>query len=368
MRHMKVAVIRPAVHTIDEQFCNYLAKNEFDITLIAPKNSIATPNKIYHPNFKVKLLRTMNFGIFTDFPITLGLYSCLKKENFDIVQANEDFQFTTWVSALYCRLYAKRLILFEDKYFFPRHKLDYGLYQIFRRLFFRFVWNTSSTIVCRSKAAFSFIKEIIEPAFRNKLTILTIGVNTSLFHPIHTKRNEKVLRIFTIARLIPNKDYPTLVKAIHYIKNHKKIPISLAIVGRGYLYNSLKQQVSDYDLQNDVKIIRQIPYNRLKHYYSHHDIFVLPSVVEPNGSVVVEAMACGLPVIISNVGGMLDFVEDGRNGYIFAVGDYRDLADKILKLVDKEKREKLSKESLKLVKEKFDWDVLIKKYIKVFKK
>lgn len=366
-KKFKIAIIRPGIHTINEQFCYFLARNGLDVTLVAPENSIATPNKINNPNFRVKFLKTVNFGKFVDFPITIGLYRYLKKEDFDIIQSNEDFQFVTWISALYSKMNKKKFFVIEEKYTYPRFRIHRILFRIFRKLFCQFVWRTAEKIICHSRASLSFMQNSIKgEKIKKKLLFLPIGVNTNIFYPINVKKENFDLRIISVGRLIDHKDYPTLIKAVSYLIKQKNINIKLTIIGRGLLKSSLSKMIKNLDLNNNVFIIDRVPFQEINKYYSENEIFILPSVRESVGAVVLETMACGLPVILSNVGGMTDFVKNGKNGYIFKAGDYKDLAGKILKLMNKQKRNKFGNESLRLAKEKFDWSILIKKYIKIF--
>ena len=362
----KIAVIRPGIHTVDEQFCHYLVKEGFEGTLIAPKKSLATPNEIFNPNYKVRLLKALNCGPFKDFPIFLNLYSYLRKENFDIVQASEDFQCFTWVAALYAKFNHKLFFPMEDRYYFPRKKFDRYLYKIFKIMFFPLVWTTANKIICRSTAALRFTENSLNnKKLKSKLVFLPIGVNTDIFFPVKTKVVEKNLKIITVGRLINHKDYPTLLKAVKYLKDQKMTSVDLTIVGQGPLKHALLDQIRKDDLAENIKIYEKVEFSKLKTYYSNHQLFVISSISEGMGAVVLEAMACGLPLGVSRVGGMIDFVENGKNGYIFSAGDYKDLANKILKLTDKQTRRKLGQQSLKKVKERFDWQVLIKEYAKV---
>lgn len=363
----KIAIIRPGVHTLDEQFCYYLAKNGFDVTLIVPKNSVATPNKINNPNFQVKLLKAINFGRFVDFPITVGLYWYLKKEEFDIVQSNEDFQFITWISVLYSKLNNKPFFLIEEKYVYPRFKIQRFLFRIFQKLFCSFVWIVCKKIICHSKACLLFMRKSIKnKKLREKLLFLPVGINTDIFYPVKILKNAEYLRIITVGRLVDHKDYPTLLKAVnHLLKNQLKI--KLTIIGKGLLKDYILRLIESLNLKKNVSMIKEIPFGKLREYYSRYDLFILSSIRECVGAVTLEAMACGLPVIVSDAGGTLDFVEVGKNGYLFKRADYLDLADKILKLTSRQKRQQFEQESLRLAKEKYNWDILVQKYITIFK-
>ena len=362
LERKKIAIIRPGIHTINEQFCHYLSNEGYSITLIAPEGS----TKINPSNYDVKYIKSFNLGRFVDFPLTPSLYNYLKHENFDIIQSNEDFQFMTWLAAFYSWKHNKQFILIEEIYKLPRFKIHRLFFILFQKTICKFAWNVSDKIICHSKASFDFLKQSMGSKYNpNKIYYLPIGVNTEIFHKTKSKK-QSVLNIISVGRLISHKDYPILLKACEYLDKHKKIDFHLTIIGRGELKNELKRQIGVMDLAQRVKIIDNVPFNDLKFWYSDSDIFVLSSVREAMGAVILEAMACGLPVIISDVGGAPDFVENGKNGFVFKNGNHLDLANKICNLADNDLRNSFSNESLKLVKEKFDWNVVIKEYAKLF--
>ena len=100
--------------------------------------------------------------------------------------------------------------------------------------------------------------------------------------------------------------------------------------------------------------------------YLKSDIFVLPSSSEPFGYSVLEAMACGLPVICSDSAGVQWYIEEGVNGYVFKSNDLNDLTDKIkLVISDKAKMKKMGEESRRLVEEKYSPEVFYKKFMEI---
>jgi glycosyltransferase involved in cell wall biosynthesis len=102
-------------------------------------------------------------------------------------------------------------------------------------------------------------------------------------------------------------------------------------------------------------------------YYKSADIYVQPSRYETFGIAILEAMACGKTVVASNVGGIPFLVIDGETGLLFENGNVRDLAEKILNLLnDKELREKMGKAGKKRAEE-FTWDKIAKQTVEVYK-
>jgi len=84
----------------------------------------------------------------------------------------------------------------------------------------------------------------------------------------------------------------------------------------------------------EVNFLGRIPYPQLPQLYNEHDLFVFPSVTDTFGMVVLEAQACGLPAIVSNLGGPKEIVRDGVSGYVLPVDNAQLWIDRIGLMVD----------------------------------
>ncbi|HRQ23157.1 MAG TPA: glycosyltransferase family 4 protein, partial [Anaerolineales bacterium] len=101
-------------------------------------------------------------------------------------------------------------------------------------------------------------------------------------------------------------------------------------------------------------ITGQVPRKDLPAYYSLMDVFAHPSLRDGMPNALLEAMACGLPVISTPVGGALDVIQDGKNGVLVNVNDGNALAEKILELLDDpEKRAALGKNARESIIDRF---------------
>ena len=103
------------------------------------------------------------------------------------------------------------------------------------------------------------------------------------------------------------------------------------IAGRGNQTSIMNKMIAELSLNDYIKYIGPIPYNDLPQVYSLLDLFVFPTELnESLGLVGLEAMACKVPVIGSNIGGLKDYIIPNYNGFFFNVGNYNDLANKII--------------------------------------
>ena len=177
--------------------------------------------------------------------------------------------------------------------------------------------------------------------------------------------------ILSVGRLIDWKGTKYLITAMKEII--KKIPnAKLVIGGIGPEKENLEKLTEELKLKNNVIFTGYIEDIDLLKYYASSDIFVLPSInlnghTETLGVVLLEAMACGTPVIGSNVGGIPDIIKDGYNGFLVSEKSPEDLADKIIELLsNKELAEEFATNGLKTVQEKFSWISVTERFIEVY--
>ena len=108
---------------------------------------------------------------------------------------------------------------------------------------------------------------------------------------------------------------------------------NLIIIGRGTLYNKLNKLIKKLNLDKKIKILTKINY--ANYYYKKADLFVLTSIYEGFGNVIVEALKNRCPVITSNCkSGPSEIIDYGKFGEIFEVGNYKMLASKIIKFIN----------------------------------
>ena len=187
--------------------------------------------------------------------------------------------------------------------------------------------------------------------------VISNGINLSHFQPMeigdfHERFNiplDKVKLLF-VGRLFPEKSVDTLIKAMpHIVKEHPDT--HLMLVGAGHLRPKLEKLVTSLGMEKYVTFLGFVSEEDKILAYNASDVFILPSVAELEGMVVLEAMACGKPIIISDAQMSASrFFVDG-NGFLFKTHDHQDLAEQILKLVtDKDLRKKMSEASFVNVK------------------
>ncbi|MCD6264956.1 MAG: glycosyltransferase [Deltaproteobacteria bacterium] len=217
-----------------------------------------------------------------------------------------------------------------------------------------------------------------EISSRGDIEIIPMGIDPSFF-----KRSREVghLRkrfgvggksILFVGRLIDLKGIDYLIKAVpKVLERYPKT--KLLLVGSGPQKDRLINLSRSLGITNTVLFIGELGQEELPKFYSLATVFVLPSVVNEKGEteglgvVLLEAMACGIPVIGSNVGGIPDIISDGETGLLATQKDPDDLAQKIIRLLSDERlRTVLIENGLSLVRNNFSWEVIADKFITIY--
>ena len=143
--------------------------------------------------------------------------------------------------------------------------------------------------------------------------------------------------LLCVGRIDPQKNQLDLIRAL---PEWKRMNPSVHLVLVGHVTNEeyesrIRTEIRQSNLQDNVTIIPGIDpqSSDLPNAYHAADLFVLPSLHEPFGIVVVEAWAAGLPVVASRVGGLADLIVDGQDGYLFDVRDRHDLTSTVSRVL-----------------------------------
>lgn len=196
-----------------------------------------------------------------------------------------------------------------------------------------------------------------------KIGVVPCGVNMELFQPIDrmTARRELGLTdekvLLFVGRIDPLKGIDRLLKAIPLLKNHESL--RLVIIGgdensRSEV-NKLRKLVSGLGIEDAVMFQGLVRQEQLPRFYSAADACVVPSYYESFGLVALESLACGTPVVATDVGEMRNIIRPGQTGYVVARNTPIELADKIDLLLSRTSRDMASALSIRASVERFDW-------------
>lgn len=170
--------------------------------------------------------------------------------------------------------------------------------------------------------------------------------------------------LITTSRLVPKNGIIDIIRALKYLPE----TVQLQILGSGPLEGKLKNEAKHLK-PGRVIFLGSIPQDEIPAYLQQADIFVRPSLSEGQGISFLEAMAAGVPVVATPVGGIPDFLRDGETGVFCKPNDPESVAEAVLRLIDNSSlRGRVVTNALLLVREKYDWDTLAQEMkLKVFK-
>lgn len=206
----------------------------------------------------------------------------------------------------------------------------------------------------------------------DKIVIVRNAVDTERFKPSKNMElrhkyliGENEILILFVGYLDIFKGIFQLVDAFHEINKENK-NVKLMMVGTGPKEKELKNKVSQWNLESYVIFTGAVPNTEIHSYYQMADVFVLPSYTEGFPLSILEAMGCGLPVVVTNVGGIREVIKNGENGFIIPPKNRTILTAKLRIFInDNNLRKKFAKKSLEIVI-KFDVNEKINKIIKLY--
>ena len=179
------------------------------------------------------------------------------------------------------------------------------------------------------------------------------------------KKNKKSLKIITIGRFTDQKDHSTLLRSLNEIKN--KIDFKLLIIGRGVNKYKMINYIKENDLIKNVKIL---PFqNNPFKYLMISDLFILTSKFEGLPNVLLEAAVLKKFIISTNCPtGPREILQNGKGGFLFKIGDYKNLSQKILNYHQNKKRLKVKVNNNYKNLKRFDINKNLQKYYTEIKK
>lgn len=193
-------------------------------------------------------------------------------------------------------------------------------------------------------------------------TVVGNGVDANRFYPNGESSDQYIL---FVGRLDYPKGVPDLIQAGKSIVESSET--DLIITGKGPQRDQLEDLVRELEIEDNVTFTGYVPRDEQIRLYQNATAYVLPSHYEGLPTVLLEAMACGAPVIATKVGGCPEVIEDGVNGLLVAPGDLSALSDAIETVVnDTELREQLGTNARQTIVDQYTWDKITDKFEKEY--
>ncbi len=166
---------------------------------------------------------------------------------------------------------------------------------------------------------------------RVPVTLIPNGVDMSSFRQNTRPVRNLPLRLLCVARLIERKGQRQLIEAVHML-SQAGVDVRLDLIGTGDAQPAYQEQVKQLGLEDKVRFLGYVPRQWIPDHYVSADVFVLASYSEGMSVATLEAMAAGLPLVVTHTGGTADLVVEGVNGLTFDWGDVYALSSHLLAL------------------------------------
>ena len=225
----------------------------------------------------------------------------------------------------------------------------------------RTIWRNASAVIALSDSLRSLAHDVSP---RTDIGVIRNGIDTKTFPRRRDELAITPVRLICVCRLIRRKGLEFIVEAMRSLRNDG---MTLEIAGTGEREQEIVDLVSNYGLADCISLRGYVDRQDLYEYYHRADIFVLPSISESFGQVLLEAMSTGLPVVASRVGGVPETIEHGVSGLLVEPGSSADLSAAIRSLAkDPSLRKKMGAHNAKIARTRFSWDSVAAEYENIY--
>lgn len=363
----------------------YLDKNHVSVTLLATNSAKRTS---FFPGIN-KIVKIKNIGFayrtFENNIVMKSLYWALLhfyfifasiiislREKFDLIEIKDPY---SGIAGVIIKKISKKPLVLETAGAFGSkqarlYNIKFGS-RTSKVLFFiinsieKFVYRNCDAIITEDDIT-DYLKKI---GFKGYYKRIPNGVDNELFkserkEALKGRLNLKNKRIILyLGRLDPEKNVLYIIENFGLIKKQLKNS-SLVIVGTGIEEKKLKSLASKSPYKKDI-LFEGFRMNT-KDYYNIADVLVISSHYESLPGVLLESMACRVPVVSTKVGMIPEVITEGKNGFLFGLTDKKGFVSKVIKAV--KNKDYLGNNALKNIREKYAWNKLIANYLGVYKK
>jgi glycosyltransferase involved in cell wall biosynthesis len=272
------------------------------------------------------------------------LYSKLKKIKPDLIQGMEPYYGYSrfriplkilpilWTTQLYSKLHRRPYFFHCLENIAPERKYGFFCGKIMKFIAKIYALNASFIFYVNNGAKYNLLRLGINP---NKISFSLWGiwgVDVDEFQPIMKPQK----RIIFIGNLSENKGILDLIRAIARIKTKIK-DIKLSVIGTGPLLDDVKKLIADLKLNDEVELTGEVPSDKIAKALADSYLLIAPSIelrysAEQVGMTMIEAAACGVPVISTNTGSIREFVLNNKTGILVKPGNPQEISEAIIKI------------------------------------
>jgi glycosyltransferase involved in cell wall biosynthesis len=357
---MRICYLSSALNIHDYRFLSALMERKYDVYLIsyvAKKRYSEIPGiikdikglKIIHRKFEL----TTGHGLFSPF-VVLDFRNLIKRIKPDIMH-------TGWIP--------RDGFLGALSGFHPVLLMPYGSdiliepeKSLLRKTIIKYAIKKADMITCDCETVKNKIIQMT--GFEeDKIVIFPWGIELDKFYPDPKKsvRIREKLEWIDNKILIMNRTFLPVYGIQYFIESLPEIlshepTTRVILIGSGILENQIRSLVSELRLGNVIKFIGQIPIEEMPHYLNAADVYVSTSLSDGTSLSLLEAMACSLPVLVTEIPSNKEWVIDGQNGFLVPPKNPGEVSKRVLTLLKKSNlSEEMGKRNLAIAKDKADW-------------
>jgi glycosyltransferase involved in cell wall biosynthesis len=207
-----------------------------------------------------------------------------------------------------------------------------------------------------------YLKNVIESNFDIKVHIVPNAIDLKLYDFLPEKLDDGKLHIFWLRAFQSIYNPELAIEIVNNLKNNFKIEVELSMVGpdKDSSRENVKDLISKYDLNQSVKLYGKLQAAEWKEMAKEADLFLNTTRVDNMPVSVIEAMALGLPIISTDVGGIPFLVTHGEEGYLFPSEDWSAASGFIAKLVNDTEHRKMLRNKARRKAQSMDWESAVK--------
>lgn len=227
----------------------------------------------------------------------------------------------------------------------------------------QFLMKKSVAIVANSKG----LAELSQKYDPFPVIIIPNGVDTAYFNP--EKHLNTGFQFLFVGRFQPQKNLFLLLKSFsNLLQKTDNQNITLNLVGDGFQKEDLIKYAKELNINHKINWLGWLDKDSLKKSYQQADCVLNPSTYEGMPNVLLEAMACGVPAIASNIMGNDEVIKHKHNGYLFELSKPEDMTNYMLKILDRNLQKELAENARTWVSERFSWHSVCEMYSDIFRR
>lgn len=281
------------------------------------------------------------------------------RNDFDIVHAHSHLFFSTNMCAIVRRLGSSPLVI--TNHGLISQTVPMWVHRVYIPTIAKWTFRSADRIICYTEKEKSMLIELTIDS--NKIAVIHNGIDTNVFVPPNKETN--CGQILWIGRFIPGKGAEYLIETFSILVREWP-DLKLLMIGNGPFKKNIEQKIHELNLSKNIIMKGFVPNSELPSIYQNSDVFVLPSINEGVPRTILEAMACGIPVVCTELPQLIDIVKGC--GIMVPKRDPQALAEAVSKIIsDKGLSQKLGENGRKNVVDNYSWEDTVNRTINLYK-